>query len=195
MKSKILKDILDKFDDNAVGSKDSIMRKKSESFNDESADFDASKTSASPKKKATFKSEIITNENYYDELNADFDKSESDYEIDMDDPNAPDVEEKIFSTFANKLSMKYQTSARFKPKGGKVNYYNADEFSESSEESQIDDIIELDELHASINQYKLKFLSSVKGMREFQEFLKPTSGDRLLRFWLDCEFYRDSMQG
>lgn len=49
-------------------------------------------------------------------------------------------------------------------------------------------------LHASINQYKMKFLGSVHGMAEFKEFLKPTSGYRLLKFWLDCEFYRDSMQ-
>ena len=31
-------------------------------------------------------------------------------------------------------------------------------------------------------------------MREFKNFLKETNGYRLLKFWLDCEFYRDSMQ-
>ena len=31
-------------------------------------------------------------------------------------------------------------------------------------------------------------------MAEFKEFLKPTAGYRLVKFWLDCEFYRDSMQ-
>lgn len=31
-------------------------------------------------------------------------------------------------------------------------------------------------------------------MIEFKEFLKNTIGFRLYKFWLDCEFYRDSMQ-
>jgi hypothetical protein len=31
-------------------------------------------------------------------------------------------------------------------------------------------------------------------MNEFKEFLKHTSGNYLIKFWLDCEFYRDSMQ-
>lgn len=51
-----------------------------------------------------------------------------------------------------------------------------------------------DSIHASINQYKQKFLGSVRGMQEFKEFLKDTSGFILIKFWLDCEFYRDSMQ-
>lgn len=56
------------------------------------------------------------------------------------------------------------------------------------------------DLYASINQYKLKFLGSVRGMNEFKNFLRKeatnnvNSGYRLLKFWLDCEFYRDSMQ-
>jgi hypothetical protein len=54
--------------------------------------------------------------------------------------------------------------------------------------------IENNEIHASINQYKMKFLGSVNGMNEFNEFLKETNGYRLLKFWFDCEFYRDSMQ-
>jgi hypothetical protein len=49
-------------------------------------------------------------------------------------------------------------------------------------------------VHASINQYKMKFLGSITGMNEFKSFLKQTAGYKLLRFWLDCEFYRDSMQ-
>lgn len=61
-------------------------------------------------------------------------------------------------------------------------------------------------LYASINQYKSKFLGSVRGMNEFKEFLRDEAqrneqhsscdggGYRLLKFWLDCEFYRDSMQ-
>ncbi|CAF0839419.1 unnamed protein product [Brachionus calyciflorus] len=57
-----------------------------------------------------------------------------------------------------------------------------------------EEFIENVTLHASINQYKLKFLGSVNGMREFRDFLKKTSGFRLYKFWLDCEFYRDSMQ-
>lgn len=59
-----------------------------------------------------------------------------------------------------------------------------------------EELIDIDfNLHASINQYKLKFLGSVRGMNEFKEFLKSTNGGyRLLKFWLDCEFYRDSMQ-
>jgi hypothetical protein len=56
------------------------------------------------------------------------------------------------------------------------------------------DTVDISKLHASISQYKQKFLGSVSGMNEFKEFLKPTSGHRLLKFWLDCEFYRDSMQ-
>lgn len=31
-------------------------------------------------------------------------------------------------------------------------------------------------------------------MTEFKEFLKGTFGHKLIKFWLDCEFYRDSMQ-
>ena len=54
--------------------------------------------------------------------------------------------------------------------------------------------IENNEIHASINQYKSKFLGSVNGMNEFKEFLKETNGYQLLKFWFDCEFYRDSMQ-
>lgn len=54
---------------------------------------------------------------------------------------------------------------------------------------------ENEELHASINQYKLKYLGSVRGMSEFREFLKDSpTGAVLIKFWLDCEFYRDSMQ-
>lgn len=34
----------------------------------------------------------------------------------------------------------------------------------------------------------------VNGMNEFKEFLKGTPGNRLIKFWFDCEFYRDSMQ-
>jgi hypothetical protein len=49
-------------------------------------------------------------------------------------------------------------------------------------------------VHASINQYKMKFLGSMTGMNEFKSFLQQTAGYKLLRFWLDCEFYRDSMQ-
>ena len=59
----------------------------------------------------------------------------------------------------------------------------------------IDDLIETDKVHASINQYKMKFLGSVRGMNDFREFLKHTlNGDRFIKYWLDCEFYRDSMQ-
>lgn len=57
-----------------------------------------------------------------------------------------------------------------------------------------DDYIDSNSLHASINQYKTKFLGSVSGMIEFKNFLKSTTGSRLFKFWLDCEFYRDSMQ-
>ncbi len=51
-----------------------------------------------------------------------------------------------------------------------------------------------EQLHASINQYKLKHLGSARGMSEFRQFLADTSGAVLVKFWLDCEFYRDSMQ-
>lgn len=69
-----------------------------------------------------------------------------------------------------------------------------DNLSFCEEDLPNDDFVENPNLHASINQYKLKFLGSVNGMREFCEFLRSTSGFRLLKFWLDCEFYRDSMQ-
>jgi hypothetical protein len=50
-------------------------------------------------------------------------------------------------------------------------------------------------VHASINQYKQKYLGSVRGLREFRDFLKTTNnGQVFLKFWLDCEFFRDSMQ-
>jgi len=61
-------------------------------------------------------------------------------------------------------------------------------------EDEEEDLADNEGLHASINQYKLKFLGSVRGMLEFKEFLKATSGNKLIQFWLDCEFYRDSMQ-
>lgn len=65
----------------------------------------------------------------------------------------------------------------------------------SIDDDVIDDLIDADRVHASINQYKLKYLGSVNGMSSFVEFLKGTpGGDRFIRFWLDCEFYRDSMQ-
>lgn len=63
--------------------------------------------------------------------------------------------------------------------------------------SMLNDADEATVLSWSINQYKEKFLGSVKGMNEFKEFLRnesEESGHRLLKFWLDCEFYRDSMQ-
>lgn len=69
-----------------------------------------------------------------------------------------------------------------------------DNLSFCEEDLPNDDLVENTNLHASINQYKLKFLGSVNGMREFIQFLRNTSGFRLLKFWLDCEFYRDSMQ-
>lgn len=69
-----------------------------------------------------------------------------------------------------------------------------DNLSFFDEEMPNDDYVENTNFHASINQYKLKFLGSVNGMKEFKEFLDNTSGSRLFRFWLDCEFYRDSMQ-
>jgi hypothetical protein len=65
----------------------------------------------------------------------------------------------------------------------------------SIDDDVIDYIIDSDKVHASINQYKLKFLGSVRGMNDFRDFLKDTAnGDRFIKFWLDCEFYRDSMQ-
>ena len=64
-----------------------------------------------------------------------------------------------------------------------------DDFEAGDEEN-----LESEKFHASINQYKEKFMGSVNGMSEFKEFLKHTNGYRLVKFWLDCEFYRDSMQ-
>ena len=42
--------------------------------------------------------------------------------------------------------------------------------------------------------YKNESMLKVNGMNEFKEFLKGTPGNRLIKFWFDCEFYRDSMQ-
>jgi hypothetical protein len=60
----------------------------------------------------------------------------------------------------------------------------------------IDDMNENDRIHASINEYKLKYLGSVSKMNVFKKFLQGTSdGEKLIKFWLDCEFFKDSMQG
>ena len=68
-------------------------------------------------------------------------------------------------------------------------------FVEDEDDDDATDVyVDYDKIHASINQYKYKFLGSVSGMEEFKEFLKNTVGYRLIKFWLDCEFYRDSMQ-
>ncbi len=58
-----------------------------------------------------------------------------------------------------------------------------------------EDIGMTDKVHASINQYKQKYLGSVRGLCEFRDFLKATNnGEIFMKFWLDCEFFRDSMQ-
>ncbi|CAF1206547.1 unnamed protein product, partial [Didymodactylos carnosus] len=58
------------------------------------------------------------------------------------------------------------------------------------------------ELQSSTNQLKYKYLGSFSfvkgsyaGMQDFIEFLKSTNGYDLYRFWMDCEFYKDTMEG
>ena len=72
---------------------------------------------------------------------------------------------------------------------GNLSFADDDEDFEAGDEN-----MESEKLHASINQYKQKFLGSHNGMCELKEFLKNTNGYKLVKFWLDCEFYRDSMQ-
>lgn len=115
-----------------------------------------------------------TNKEYFNELNSSF---ENDNENDEDQYDEDD-EEEDYET-GDKMQLKIDDNISF----------IGDE--DDATEAYID---YTEKIHASINQYKLKFLGSVLGMQEFKEFLRNTVGYRLIRFWLDCEFYRDSMQ-
>ena len=119
-----------------------------------------------------------TNKEYFNELNTSFDndnedQTENQYEDDDDDE---DQEEDYES--GDKMQLKIDDNLSFI----------------EDEDDATEAYADYEKIHASINQYKLKFLGSVLGMQEFKEFLRNTVGYRLIRFWLDCEFYRDSMQ-
>ncbi|UJR27743.1 hypothetical protein I4U23_009018 [Adineta vaga] len=70
-------------------------------------------------------------------------------------------------------------------------------FEESDNEDDNDDIGELGlQLESSNNQLRYKYLGSYKGMQSFVHFLKTTKGGYdLYRFWMDCEFFNDTMAG
>ncbi|XP_048259130.1 uncharacterized protein LOC124151105 isoform X3 [Haliotis rufescens] len=68
------------------------------------------------------------------------------------------------------------------------------------EDSSDDDNTETDvrnmegRLRMSLQQMKEQVLGTLSGMEAFRSFLHDTAGLSLLNFWLDCEFYKDSMQ-
>ena len=117
-----------------------------------------------------------TNKEFFNELNASFDH-ENDDQNDEDQYDDEDYINEAESA-GDKMQLKIDDNLSFI----------------EDEDDATDVYVDYEKLHASINQYKFKFLGSVSGMEEFKEFLKNTIGYRLIRFWLDCEFYRDSMQ-
>ena len=116
-----------------------------------------------------------TNKEYFNELNTSFDNENDE---DQTDDHYEEDDEEDYET-GDKMQLKIDDNLSFI------------EDEDDATEAYID---YTEKIHASINQYKLKFLGSVSGMQEFKEFLRNTVGYRLIRFWLDCEFYRDSMQ-
>ncbi len=140
-----------------------------------------------------------------DDLNTDEDDDEDDQEDEDEDDDAEDGKNN------------YQSYEYFNSNNNNLKLDENLSFVEDDYET-IEDFVENGKVHASINQYKQKFLGSVNlfiffqffslfknflmcayllkvaGMNEFKEFLKYTSGNYLIKFWLDCEFYRDSMQ-
>ncbi|CAF0735296.1 unnamed protein product [Rotaria sordida] len=52
------------------------------------------------------------------------------------------------------------------------------------------------EIQSSSSQLKYKYLGSFQGMQSFVHFLQTTKGGyELYRFWMDCEFFKDTMVG
>ncbi|XP_021361721.1 uncharacterized protein LOC110455726 isoform X3 [Mizuhopecten yessoensis] len=64
-----------------------------------------------------------------------------------------------------------------------------------SEEQTENDVKNLEgRLKMSIQQLKEQALGSYGGMEAYKEFLKGTAGDQLVNFWLDCEYYKDTVE-
>ena len=133
---------------------------------------------------------------FFHELTRSYDESE--YAAIIEDEGADPVDTNENRHMSSKQKKPEADSVEYEEK----NYHNTNmsikiddniSFIEDEYET-FEDFPDSEGIHASINQYKLKFLGSVKGMNEFKEFLKHTSGNKLIKFWLDCEFYRDSMQ-
>ncbi|XP_033734034.1 uncharacterized protein LOC117323122 isoform X2 [Pecten maximus] len=64
-----------------------------------------------------------------------------------------------------------------------------------SEEQTENDVKNLEgRLKMSLQELKEQALGSYGGMEAYKEFLKGTAGDQLLNFWLDCEYYKDTVE-
>ncbi|CAF3432647.1 unnamed protein product [Rotaria sp. Silwood1] len=68
-------------------------------------------------------------------------------------------------------------------------------FEEAENEEENNDVGDLGlEIQSSSNQLKYKYLGSFQGMQSFVRFLQSTKGGyELYRFWMDCEFFKDTM--
>ncbi|XP_069117342.1 regulator of G-protein signaling 22-like isoform X3 [Argopecten irradians] len=64
-----------------------------------------------------------------------------------------------------------------------------------SDEQTENDVKNLEgRLKMSLQQLKEQALGSYGGMEAYKEFLKGTAGDQLINFWLDCEYYKDTVE-
>ncbi|CAF1078355.1 unnamed protein product [Adineta steineri] len=70
-------------------------------------------------------------------------------------------------------------------------------FDESDNDEENEDITNFGlQVESSSSQVKYKHLGSHKGMQSFAHFLQTTKGGyELYRFWMDCEFFKDTMTG
>ncbi|CAF1199278.1 unnamed protein product [Rotaria magnacalcarata] len=70
-------------------------------------------------------------------------------------------------------------------------------FEETENEEDSNDIGDFGlEIQSSSSQLKYKYLGSFQGMQSFVRFLQTTKGGYdLYRFWMDCEFFKDTMLG
>ncbi|CAF2606938.1 unnamed protein product [Rotaria sp. Silwood2] len=68
-------------------------------------------------------------------------------------------------------------------------------FEDAENEEENNDIADFGlEIQSSSNQLKYKYLGSFQGMQSFVRFLQTTKGGyELYRFWMDCEFFKDTM--
>lgn len=74
----------------------------------------------------------------------------------------------------------------------KMQYFDENELNEDFDDFQNIRF----QMQGSNNQLRYKFLGSFKGMQSFIRFLKTTNGGyELYRFWMDCEFFKDTMAG